>query len=160
MSYESRLRGFLSDTTDDLDLEAVFLSHADSARARADRLARRLAELPGADEHPAFPSATDIPSTLTNANRIAEERAVQDLIIAVGIHRSECAMGETLAAIGAASRDEQTERLGQEMQSQASQSAERVFSLIRSRSKIAFNMLTPNELDPAVDTKMADNRVV
>lgn len=38
--------------------------------------------------------------------------------------------------------------------------AETAFHLIGTRAKIAFNMLTPNEIDPAVETKSASARLV
>lgn len=160
-SFEARLRGFLAETRDDLDLQAVFLADADRARVHTEQLEALLADLGGGGETTAgFSGSAELPGALSNANHIQEERALHNLVAAFGIHQSGRAVGEVLATLASATGQGDTERLGREIESQARESAERVFGLIRSRAKIAFNMLTPNELDPAIETKMADDRVV
>jgi hypothetical protein len=159
--FEARLRGFLSDTADDVDLRAVFLSHADNARTRTERLQARAAQISGAAQGSSiFSHLAELAATLKSRGSVPEERTVQDLVMAFQIHSSECAMSEVLATVAAASSDSETESLARQIQEQAKQSAARVFSLIRSRTKIAFNMLTLTERDPAVETKMADDRVI
>lgn len=160
-SFELRLRGFLPNADDDLDIQAVFLSHADNSRVWCEMLEKRIDHLPGGDQsYPVASHLADLPVPLINANHIQEERIVHDLISAFSIHSTECAMAEVVTALSASNGDTETERLSREIQTQARQSANRVFSLIPSRAKIAFNMLTPHELDPAVETKMADDRVI
>jgi len=81
-------------------------------------------------------------------------------VSAFGMEAGECAFYEALAASAAVAADGPTEALARQIEREKQLAAKKVFSLIRSRSKIAFNMLTPNELDPAVETKAFDNRVV
>jgi hypothetical protein len=50
--------------------------------------------------------------------------------------------------------------LAREIQDEERGTAEKLWSFIPSRAKIAFNLLTAGEMDPSVDTKMADDRVI
>jgi hypothetical protein len=58
-----------------------------------------------------------------------------------------------------AAGDPETERLAREIQSEERQAAELIFRFIPSRSKIAFNLVTPHEIDPAIDTKAPGDRI-
>jgi ferritin-like metal-binding protein YciE len=161
-AFERKIRSFLAAFEDDLDVRAVFVSHADDMKADRISLENRLAELGGRSEQSrnAFSDLAGIAATLGNASHVIEEEAVKNLITAYGLHASERAIAHALASLASAAGDEQTERLAEQFGARATERAERVFSFIRPRSKIAYNMLTPNELDPAVETKVADSRLV
>jgi hypothetical protein len=51
-----------------------------------------------------------------------------------------------------------TEELARESQEQERTTAERVWKFLPSRSKIAFNMLNLQEVDPSVETRAIENR--
>lgn len=69
-------------------------------------------------------------------------------------------MYEALASVAHATGDQTTESLAREIQAEEHRAADRVWSFIPSRSKIAFNGLTAWEMDPSVDTRMADDRII
>jgi rubrerythrin len=157
--FEAQLRKFAAEG-DDEDVQAAFAAHADEARYQAERLARRLQQMGGSVSGSEHASAKDIVPPIPQTGRREEERTLQHLIATFGEESSESAFYEVLAAVAAASRDAETESLARQIQAEEQRAAKKFFSFIRSRSKIAFNMLTPNELDPAVETKAFDNPVV
>jgi hypothetical protein len=144
---------------DDLDVQVVFRSQADEMRTNYQRLAARLEQLGGA-ETAGQSAGSDLAPRISESGRIQEEQTLQNLIAAFGIEASECAMHEAIATVAAAARDAATESLAREIQAQKREAAKRIFSFLSSRSKLAYNMLTPHELDPAVETKTFQNRVV
>jgi len=63
-------------------------------------------------------------------------------------------MYEALAHVAREAGDALTEALAREIQEQEQRAAEKIFHFLPSRSKIAFNVLTADEVDdPAVATK-------
>jgi ferritin-like metal-binding protein YciE len=80
--------------------------------------------------------------------------------MAFTVENSEYAMYEALAAAAEAAGDTTTETLAREIQAEEKQTAEKIWRFIPSRAKIAFNLLTAAETDPAVNTKAADNRLI
>lgn len=161
MSFEAELRKFASEG-DDEDVQVTFLAHADQKKRRHERLAARLEQLGGHSSGTAHAlgRAFEVTPQILQVGDIQEERTVQHLIAAFGVEMGECAFYEALANVAAGSADAATEALARDIQAEEEQSAKKIFSFIRSRSKIAYNMLTPNELDPAVETKAFDNPVV
>jgi ferritin-like metal-binding protein YciE len=159
--FEAELREFAGEG-DDEDVQAAFAAHANQTRHQQERLAERLQQLGPRISTSAhtLAHALERAPQVPQAGHIQEERTVQHLIAAFGGEMSECAFYEALATIAAAAADADTESLAREIQAEENEAGKKFFSLIRSRSKIAYNMLTPNELDPAVETKAFDNRVV
>lgn len=160
-SFEAQLRKF-ADEGDDEDVQAAFAAHADQTQNQHERLAERLEQLGSRTSnavHP-LPRALELTQQVSEAGHIQEELTVQHLIIAYAMEMSESAFYEALATIAVAATDTETEALARQIQAEEQEAGKKFFSLIRSRSKIAYNMLTPNELDPAVETKAFDNRVV
>jgi rubrerythrin len=156
---EAQLRKFAAEG-DDEDVQAAFAAHADETRYQEERLTRRLEQL-GRDVSGSEPApAQDVLPPIQQAARRQEERTLQHLIAMFGEESSESAFYEALAAVARAAADAETETLARQIQAEEQRAAKKFFSFIRSRSKIAFNMLTPNELDPAVETKAFDNPVV
>jgi ferritin-like metal-binding protein YciE len=158
-SLEAELRGFASEG-DDEDVQATFATHADQTRRQQELLVQRLEQLGSKASGAARAVGHAFETQTAELGDIEEERTVGHLITAFGAETSQCAFYEALANIAAAAADPATEALARQIQAEEEQAGKKFFSFIRSRSKIAYNMLTPNELDPAVETKAFDNPVV
>ncbi len=160
-SFESHLRSF-SVQGDDEDVQSLFALHASQTRHQYDRLNARLEELGG--------SASDVKSILAHvfgfgpqaapATHNEEERVAQNLMAAYSVESGECAVYEALANAARAAGDSKTETLAREIQAEERQTAEKIWAFIPSRAKIAFNILTAGEVDPAVETRATENRLV
>lgn len=160
-SFETQLLAFSRDGDDD-EVQAAFASHAQETQLQARRLTKRLEELGGSPStaKSLLAHVFGISPMAAQLTHTPDERLVQNLVMAYGIEMSEYALYEALACVAKASGDVTTERLAREIQDEERRTAEKVWSFIPSRSKIAFNLLTAWEMDPAVDTKMADDRVI
>ena len=161
-AFEIQLREFAGFDGDDDEVQSLFAVHADETRAPRERLAARLHEI-GEDLAPAkasLASILDLVPHIAQAGHASEERTVQNLIIAYTVEAGECAMYESLAGVARAAGDRATEALARDIQSQERRAADKIFHLLPSRSKIAFNMLTLTEVDPSVETKIADDRLI
>ena len=160
-SFETRLRGF-AEEGDDAEVQAAFLTHAEETRVHHERLAARLQTLGGTTS--AVKSFLDqlfsFTPKSTQIGRSQEEQLVQNLIVAFAVEKSECAMYEALATAAVAAGDAVTEELARGIQAQESETADKLWRFIPSRSKIAFNLLTAGEIDPAIETKAPDDRVI
>ncbi len=160
-SFESRLRGF-AEEGDDAEVRSAFLAHAEETRSQHERLTARLQALGGATS--AVKSFLDqlfsFAPKSTQVGHSPDERLVQNLVLAFALEKSECAMYETLATVAAAAGDAATEELARDIQAQEGKAADKLWSFIPSRSKIAFNLLTAGEIDPAIETKAPDDRVL
>ncbi len=156
-SFESQLRTF-GTNGDDQEVQAVFAAHAEQTRSQQDRLTTRLHEL-GGEPSTGKSMVAHLFALAPRTAQIAhlpEERAVQDLIVGYTVETSECAMYEGLATVAAATGDDTTARLAREIQSEEAHAAEKMWHFIRTRSIIAYNMLTIAEIDPAVETKVGE----
>ena len=160
-SFETQLWAF-SREGDDSEVQAAFATHAQETQLQLRRLTARLEELGGtpstakgmlAHIFGVSPKAVQITHT-------PDERLAQNLVMAYAVEASECAMYEALAVVAQKAGDSVTEQLAREIQEEERRTAEKVWAFIPSRSKIAFNMLTAGEMDPAVETRMADDRVI
>lgn len=160
-SFESQYENFAKEG-DDEEVLAAFRAHAAETRTQYERLVAHLEGLGGsASSAKSFMAHLFGPqpkSPLSGHGQ--EERTVQNLITAFTIEGGECAMYETLAAIAMAAGDSATESLAREIQAEEKQAAEKFWQFIPTRSKIALNVLTLSEIDPAVETKAEINRVV
>jgi len=158
--FEAALRKFTGEG-DDEDVQAAFASQAEQIRLQRERLTDRLQKLgEGRAEPERITRSFETSAQMLESGHIPEERTLEHLVSAFGMEAGECAFYEALAATAAVAADAQTEALARQIEREKQLAAKKLFSFIRSRSKIAFNMLTPNELDPAVETKAFDNRVV
>lgn len=156
---EAQLRKFACEG-DDEDVQASFARHADETHSQQERLIERLKQIGGSVTELPHISPEEMALQILQAERIQEERIVRHLIVAFGAETSECAFYETFATVAEAAGDIATGTLARQIQAEEQRAAKKFFSFLSSRSKIAFNMLTPNELDPAVETKAFDNPVV
>lgn len=160
-SFETQLRAF-SEHGDDDDVRSAFAQHAEETRHQQDLLTARLEQLGGSPSGAKSIFAHLFGSTpkLAQATHVQEERTAQNLIVAFSVETSECAMYEALASVAAAAGDVATQTLAREIQAQERQTAEKIWHFIPSRAKIAFNMLTPSDIDPSVATRAVDNRLI
>ena len=153
--FEENLRSF-AQVGDDQDVQLAFAEHADETRSQLDRLVDRLGALglAAAGSDTPLASLPQFAPDFAGAGDAPEVRLVQNLITAYCVETGECAMYEALASVASAAGDSETEQLARTIQSEEVRAAEKVFHFLRSRSKIAFNVLTPQEIDPAVETKV------
>lgn len=160
-SFESQLRSFAGEG-DDAEVQALFSRHAEETRLQHARLAERLEQLGGST----FAAKEFLAQFLSHApaaakvTHIEEEKVVQNLLIAYAVESSECALYESLATVANALGDITTEKLARTIQEEEIKTAEAIWHFLPSRSKIAFNMLTAGEVDPAVVTRAVEDRLV
>lgn len=160
-AFEVQLRDFAQDG-DDEEVQAVFATHADETGHQHERLKRRLEELGGA---PSFIKGflaqfLDVTSNIARIEHAREERTSRNLMAAFAFESGECAMYETLATIASASGDSVTAALAREIQAEERRTADKLWRFLPSRTKIAFNMLTLSEVDPGVETRISEGRIV
>jgi ferritin-like metal-binding protein YciE len=158
-SFEQRLRSF-ADEGDDPEVQSLFRNRADQTRQHHEDLTSRLEALGGTTS--AVKSFVDqlfsaVPKSAQIA-RSSDERLVQNVVTAFAVSQGERAMYEALAAAAIAAGDPETEQLARNIQAQASETADRLWRFVPSRAKIAFNLLTAGEIDPAIETKARDDR--
>jgi ferritin-like metal-binding protein YciE len=159
--FESQLRDFASDGDDD-EVRNVFAAHAEETSRQHERLSERLRELGGT------PSAGknflarifSLTPRAAQLGHIQEERTVQNIIAAYSVETAEQAMYHALILIAEAAGDSRTAALAREIQAEETSTAQKLWHFIPTRSKIAYNMLTIQEIDPAIETKVADDRLV
>ncbi len=161
-SFESQLRSFAHEGGDDFEVQALFFGHAAATSRQIEGLKIRLDEL-GGDSSGAKSSLAHLFSfapKMAQAAHRPEERLVQNLMVAFCVANGERAMYEALATTARSAADSVTEALARQIAAEETATAEKLWHFLPSRSKIAFNMLTVGEIDPSVDTKTVDDRIV
>ena len=160
-SFENQLRSSSHDG-DDFEVQALFFGHAAQTNHHIRRLTVRLGELDGnaSEAKSALAHSFSLAPKLAQTTHSPEERLVQNLIMAFSVANGERAMYEALAAAARAAGDAITENLVLEMAAEEATVAEKIWHFLPSRSKIAFNTATAGEIDPSVDTKTVDGRIV
>lgn len=159
--FEAQLRDFASDGDDD-EVKAIFATHAEETNLQGQRLTERLRELggtPSAGKN-ALARIFSVTPRSAQLGHIQEERTVQNLMVAYTVESAEQAMYHALILVAEAAGDARTALLAREIQAEETRTAEKLWHLIPTRSKIAYNMLTVQEIDPSVETKVADDRLV
>lgn len=139
---------------DDAEVRSLLLGQADRSAVEADLLLDFFA----GDESQAVsePFLDTLPVALTRSHAL-EEQTVLDLsyaFTAINLKRAHFR-----ALLLQLNNSGLTDKLNDASRA-AEQAASAIFHLIPTRSKIAFNMLTPNELDPSVETRASDSRLV
>jgi len=159
-NFEGQLR-LLAHEGDDFEVQALFFGHAAETHRQIERLTARLQELGGIPSVAKSSLAQLFNSApkMAQATHIPEERTVQNLVMAFSVENGERAMYEALAVTARMAGDLVTEQLAREIAAEEFVTAEKIWRFFPSRSKIAFNMATVGEVDPAVETKTADDRV-
>lgn len=160
-SFESQLRAFSAEG-DDEEVRGAFAEHADETRRQYYRLSARLEQLGGnpSNTKSMLAHLFSLTPRLAQASHRQEERTAQNLIMAFSVETGECAMYEALATVAEVAGDSVTQSLARDIQAQERRTAERIWRFIPSRAKIAFNVLTAGEIDPALATRAVVNRVL
>ena len=159
-SGEQRWREFAATTGDDDEVRSLFEEGAASAILNGQRMGVRLAEL-GRLEDPDtghFAAAFESASQVGQTARAPEEYLLHNLVLASAMKAECCALYRSVAIAAATAGDRQTEVLARDIGENEQNGLEKLRHLLPSRSKIAFNMLTVSEIDPAVETKAKDDR--
>lgn len=159
--FESQLRSFAQEG-DDEEVQSSFAEHARQTASQIERLKLRLSAL---GEQPSmakgfFAQFLALAPKAAQLTHNREERLTQNLIAAYSVEMSECAMYESLKTVATLAGDEQTVTLAESIAAEELQAAEKFWHFLRSRSKIAFNVLTAGEVDPAIETKAPDDRLL
>lgn len=160
-TFEAQLREFAGVEKDDEDVRRLFVTLADAVHDQVQRLAQRLESIGGSTGHAksSLASLFHLISPLPHVIHAPEERSLRNLITSYMAGTGELAFYEAVANIARAAGDNDSEALARQIQNEQRIAAEKIWHLLPSRSKIAFNMLTVSEVDPAVETKMADDRL-
>jgi ferritin-like metal-binding protein YciE len=160
-SFETQLRAFAKEADDD-EVMTAFAAHADETKLQLERLTARLDNLGGSPSTAKSFLAHLFALTPKTAQigHQQEERTTQNLIIAYTVESSENAMYEALQAVAEAAGDVETQRLAQQIQREEQAAAAKFWGFLRSRAKIAFNLLTATETDPTLNTRSVDNRII
>lgn len=160
-SFETQLRSFAQEG-DDEEVQAAFQKHADETKIQYQKLTERLETLGGAVSaaKSLFAHLFTLTPKTAQIGHSAHERLTQNLITAFAVENGERAMYEALASVSEAAGDAATEALARQIQAEETQVAERIWRFIPNRAKIAFNLLTAGEIDPAIETKAPDDRII
>jgi len=147
---------------DDDEVRAAFSVHAQQTGAYRERLAGRLRDLGASPSAPESSLGSVLNSTaaFVHAGKLMEERIAQNLIAGYTLESAASALLEVLVATAAAAGDSATEELARQIQAGARNAADKFFHFLPTRSKIAFNMLTVTEVDPSVETKTGEHRLL
>jgi hypothetical protein len=159
-SFESQFRSCAKDG-DDLEVQTFFAASAERASLNAHALGARLSAL-NATEHGSSRILDDLLAMapkLSQTGHIAEERIAQNLMQGFALSKSACAMYLALESAARAAGDEQTAELARRLGSEAEVAAGQFWHFLPSRSKIAYNVCTAGEIDPAVETRAPDDRL-
>jgi rubrerythrin len=156
-----KLFSAFSEQGDDSEVQSAFQSQAEHASRHRSSLAARLEDLRERAEpqKSALEQVSGIVPELTKFDHLPEEKLLQNLLTAFAFSNAQCAFYEFLACRAHAENDSSTEQLARELQQVQRGVAEMVWHWIPSRAKIAFNLLTADEVDPAIETRAADNRL-
>ena len=142
---------------DDEDVQKFFLQQADLASDEAEFFLNYSGgEVDGTSDLSEL--VTQIPLALATA-RISEERILQGIIAVFTALNAKRAAFAGLRQVALKTGVSDLARAAAKVEAQAEEASGRAWHFLPSRSKIAFNMLTLDEVDPAVDTKMAGDRI-
>lgn len=151
----SQLRDFASDG-DDEDVTTLLSAAATQSDTAADALTSMLGNEPGALKDLAAKALSSLPRA-GQLGHIQEERILQNLIAGYTITSSACGMYCALQAAALRAGNGQLEQFAGESIEKNRTLAGSIFHLIPTRAKIAYNMLTVEEIDPSVDTKYGES---
>ena len=160
-AFETQYRSFAT-VGDDAEVQSLFAEHAGQTASQIARLNARLAALGGAPSTAKswLAHIFSFAPSVAKLTHLKEERLTQNLIAAYSVEMSECAMYQALETVARAAGDTITAELAAEIAAQELATAEKVWRFLPSRSKIAFNVLTAGEVDPSVETRAPDDRLV
>ncbi len=161
-AFETQLKTF-SEEGDDDEVQALFAEHARQTSTQIERLTNRMEALGGQRPSKAKSLMAHVFALAPRAAQLThsqEERLTQNLISAYSVEMSECAMYEALRVVADLAGDTLTGKLAKEIAAEERETAIKLWQLLPSRSKIAFNVSTAGEVDPAIETRAPDDRIV
>lgn len=150
MEREFRSR---SESGDDSEVTSYLTTQADHAATEADMLLDLAAGDIAEGESGGW--LLRLPIAIAPA-RVVEEQTMFSLIFAFSALNAKRASFAVLLQL---IKDSVLQQNLSEASGKASEAAAFAFHLLPTRSKIAFNMLTPNEIDPSVETRAATARL-
>jgi ferritin-like metal-binding protein YciE len=156
----SQITEFAAAATEDKEVQSLFEQIVETSGTHERLLRARLSEL-GADG-PSIPlsiTSSGVDLFTMQRSKVTEEEVLRSILSTYVSTAGQCALYDTLVALAGTAGDEATKALAEELGQTEQGTAERIWHLIPTRSKIAFNMLTVSEVDPAVETKLKDDRV-
>ena len=158
----SELRTFASQG-DDEEVRDAFASHANELHEQILRLRESFGS-PEDDPVPKErPELAWTPAPLADStfkDSVIEEQTLRHLLLAYTASTGLVALSEALRAMAVSNGKHQFEAFIQAMQGQDRGAVEKYWHLLATRTKLAYNMLTVSEIDPAVETKVADDRLL
>ncbi len=160
-SFESQFRSFAEEGDDD-EVQSLFAQHS---RQTAEQIARLLARLEALGGSPSrlkdlLAHALALAPKAVQLGHLPDERLVQNLIAGFSIEMNECAMCQSLLTVANLAGDTITSSIASDIIAESREAAATFWSFIPTRAKIAFNMATAGEVDPAVETKAPDDRLL
>jgi ferritin-like metal-binding protein YciE len=159
-NIQTQFRGSSKDG-DDAEVQNYFESSANRADVHAQLLESRLAALNGTEHRGrnVLAGMLAMAPKAAQIGHIPEERLTQNLMKGFSLTKSACAMYLALQSAARVAADEQTADLAHQLGEEEAAAAEHFWRFLPSRSKIAYNVLTAGEIDPAVETRTPDDRV-
>lgn len=143
----------LSDNGDDGEVRDFLLRQADTAASERDRLLQATA-----GESDSNRLGVELASKIPLApflERTQEEKILDALLVAFSALNVKRAMLTGLRAAADKAGDTDIGKFAADAAASAAQATSEAWRFIPSRSKIALNVLTAGEIDPAVETKTA-----
>lgn len=159
---ETQLRAFAGEGSDE-EVQGAFAAHAGMTHSQLERLTARLNSLGSSSPSAAKTFLAHLFALTPRTEQIGhqqEERTMQNLVAAYTAAQSESALYEALQAAAEAAGDEDTQQLAQNLQAEEQDAAAHFWGFLRSRTKIAFNLLTIAEVDPVLNPRASQSRVV
>jgi ferritin-like metal-binding protein YciE len=142
-TFEDQLRAF-ANSGDQEEAHELFRTHADETKTQYERLETRLRALGGTPS--AIKSALAhmfafAPATAQMGHEPAE-KDTQHLMMAYAVENAEMAMYEAFAIAAQESGDMETVRLARQIQTEERRTADRVWAMLPSASRRAFDRVT------------------
>ncbi len=131
-SFETQLRLFAKEASQETDIRQLFEQHADETRGQYEALTQRLRDLGGTPSgvKSFLAHMFGMAPTVAKTGHDHGEKITQNLMLAFAVENSEVAMYESLATVASAAGDGQTEVLARRIQTQERATAEKVWQRI------------------------------
>lgn len=158
--FETELRASAKNG-DDSEVQTSFERAASKCLRRIEILGSRLEALNGTyrDGKSLLAEVLAMAPKAAQIGHIPEERLAQNLIAGFSMGKSGRAMYQALRSAALSAGDERTAELAGELGEEQENTAQEFWHFIPSRSKIAFNVLTAGEVDPAIETRSPGDRL-
>jgi len=138
-SFETQLEGFAKEASLP-EVQRMFQQHARETRTQYELLTSRLEALGGSTSSikSFFAHLFNSAPKMAQAGHDDEERTTQDLMMAFAVENAEVAMYEALFIAAETAGDNETATLARRIQAQEQETADKVWSVIASSARQAF----------------------